>query len=97
MATITNPANACEICQDSMVGSRASTNQSDTKAVVMPVATKTETARPRDQGFSSNSAAGTLSPTGPPLSEKGILAKNTASNTSALAMLNVSSWASAGV
>src|SRR5215510_4780460 len=91
MATTTKPANACEIPQDSIVGSSACTNQSDTNAVNIPAIASTETARVNDQGCSSNSVEGTSSPIGPPCNEKGILAMKTTNKTSALAMLSVSS------
>src|SRR5512133_357394 len=94
---MTNPANACDIPQASMVGSSACTNQSDTKAVTIPAMTRVVIAREMGQGFSSTSSGVTFSLIGPPFQEKGMLAANTSNNTNALAMLKASSCCPAGV
>src|SRR5512143_2363463 len=97
MATTTKPATASEICNISIAGSSACTNQSETNAAETPATANTITTRVNDQGFSFFSGLCDTSMDGPPCIDIGMLATKTTSKTNALVMLNVTSCAEAGV
>src|SRR6185312_5846168 len=93
IATITRPANACEMCSASIAGSSASTNHSDTSAAPSDASVSTTAASQSGQASAAASACSACRTErdGSALSEKGRLAANTHSSRIEQAALNADS------
>ena len=98
MATITRPANACEMCSESIAGSNAATNQSDTNAADPPAMASMPIARPTGQRGGSLCACGTgsLVVVLSRLSEYGSDSPNSTSRTTETIIENDTSCSEAG-
>src|SRR6185312_317557 len=95
IATITRPANSSEMCIDFIDGSRAVTNQSETKAAaVLAIVNNATASQSGHRGFSSSSTS-FATPVLPRFSEAGRYNKNKTSKTIATIKENVSSCGAA--